>query len=191
MRLTHALTHLLLASSLACGDTTSSAGGSGAAGGAGGSDGGGGSDICAGVNCNDDNTCTQDVCDAGGQCLHPAAVVVTLMQVDGDCAVSVCDGTQLSLNSDSNDVPLDDGNECTDETCSGGMPEHPAQPDGTPCGTGGSCVGGLCEDLTCEADGECVEGDLDQCADGLCVDCDDTGGCPPPAICNLELNLCE
>lgn len=175
---------------VACGDSGSSSGGGGAAGGAGG-DGGGGNDLCADVNCNDANPCTQDVCEPDGSCTHPAAVVVTLMQVDGDCAESVCEGTELVSTSDPGDTPIDDGNECTDETCSGGAPQHPPVADGTSCGDGGSCEAGLCVETGCTTDGDCVDGDLDQCDGGECVDCDDTGGCEAPETCNLATQTCE
>ncbi len=190
MRQNRALVGVLLAVVAACGDAGS--GGSGAAGGAGGAAGGtGGDDVCAGVDCNDNNPCTQDVCDVEGACLHPAAVVVTLMQVDGDCAESVCDGTQLSSNADSGDIPIDDGNECTEELCTGGVPQHTPVADGTACGMDGSCAAGLCEAVTCEADADCLDAELDQCLAGACVDCDDTGGCTAPETCDLGLNLCE
>ncbi|MFO0546826.1 MAG: hypothetical protein U0271_00495 [Polyangiaceae bacterium] len=125
----------------------------------------GGGGPCAGVVCNDDNPCTDDVCDAQtGECLFPAATVVTLPQTDGDCKDAICSGTTLSSTPNTSDLPDDDGNPCTNDICDNDTPRHPAADDGTPCNGSGSCLAGVCE--TCLNDAQC--GTDTQCADFTC-----------------------
>ncbi len=53
-------------------------------------------------------------------------------------------------------MPADDGNQCTGEVCSAGVPSHPAQPVDTACNQGGGafCNGaGSC--VQCNAPAEC------------------------------------
>jgi hypothetical protein len=62
---------------------------------------------------------------------------------------------------DNNDVPLDDGKECTSETCSNGTPQHPPLLVNTSCPVtnGYWCDGG-----------------------GFCVECNKVTQCPDPGI---------
>src|SRR5207247_2514529 len=52
----------------------------------------------------------------------------------------------------SSDLPLDDGNPCTAESCNAGTPEHPPLAAGVPCGAGVCNGAGVC--------GVCTPGDV-------------------------------
>ncbi|MFO0590653.1 MAG: hypothetical protein U0441_24130 [Polyangiaceae bacterium] len=114
-------------------------------------------------------TCTKGVC---GFAPEAEGKPVTT-QTPGDCRQIVCDGQgatkQVPLATD----PLDDGLECTADTCDNGDPVNSPIDKGTACPATAShyCDGaGACV--------ECVAGD--QCATGVCgVD----GACLP-ASCN-------
>ena len=113
---------------------------------------------CAG-GCDDRNPCTQDVCNAAGQCAHnPVA------------------------------GPCDDGDDCTlNDTCSAGRcvgGEQRACNDGNPC-TADSCIPGVgcvnvdvpnaCDDgNVCTLDDVCVAG---RCRGREPLDCDDGNPC--------------
>ena len=81
-------------------------------------------------------------------------------QVKGDCEVAECDGNgAIEQVVDNTDLPVD-GNPCTQDVCSDGVPSNPAQPAGTSCGTGMVCDGagncGQCNvPADCGADTEC------------------------------------
>ena len=63
-------------------------------------------------------------------------------QTDGDCKLAQCDGNgQVETVEDSGDIPMPDGNPCTEDICNGDMPEHPNRPAGTPCMGGNMCDG--------------------------------------------------
>jgi len=115
------------------------------------------------VPCGDDgNACTDDVCDGGGNCTHPALPAGTVCRA----AATVCDLA---------------------ETCSGGGAPCPADAvvaDNTPCGdqctTNGSCQAGACVNgvpLVCDDDDVCngLEScdSLTGCQPGTPLDCDD------------------
>ena len=78
-------------------------------------------DVCEGVDCDDNNECTYDVCDpATGTCEH-----------FGNCDCVDCN----------------DDNECTDDVCdlTTGMCTNRPLEDGTDCGDGaGTCQAGSC-----------------------------------------------
>jgi hypothetical protein len=101
-----------------CGDTTGTGGQGGMAGINGGGGNGGGPNLCYGVDCNDHDACTTNLCDFR----------------DGSCGYTP--------------VICDDDNECTDDDCNplDGCRYTPVA-DGTSCGAGaaaceaGSCVG--------------------------------------------------
>ncbi len=66
-------------------------------------------------------------------------------QVLGDCHQTTCNGmggTQVLVNEA--DVPID-GNPCTSDLCSGGLPSNPPSPAGSPCGS-----------FTCDGQGSCT-----------------------------------
>lgn len=66
-------------------------------------------------------------------------------QVDGDCKVTACGGAETIQLIDEGDLP-DDGNECTDDSCTGSEPTHKPKPNGVDCTQNGGlyCVAGVC-----------------------------------------------
>jgi hypothetical protein len=135
------------------------------------------SDAClspAPVTCPSADACRHDgMCNPGtASCRPPALPAGTIAgpEVLGDCLRNQCDG-QGSLVSiaDDNDVPADDGNQCTTEVCGGGTPSHPATAAGTTCDQGGGakCDGaGFC--VACLAASDCPGTDTD-CAFRSCI----------------------
>lgn len=98
-----------------------------------------------------DDECQTRTCVAGMCGLSFAAAgTVTSQQQVGDCQQSQCDGSGnvVSVALDV-DVPADDNNQCTSETCSAGSPQHPPLPTGTACSQNGGSF--------CDASAQCVE----------------------------------
>lgn len=98
-----------------------------------------------------DNACQTRTC-TGGSCGFSFATPGTPAgnQTAGDCQTVVCDGAGGTTTvQDNNDVPADDGNQCTSEACTGGIPSHPIRPINFPCAQDGGVV--------CSANGTCVE----------------------------------
>jgi hypothetical protein len=116
--------------------------------------------VCQDATC-DSNACgLEDV--ANGTPAPPAA------QTPGDCVRLTCDGSGGTNDvTDPGDLPVD-GNDCTDDVCTGQVPSNPPLPSGTPCVGGGTCDGsGNCS--TAGANGyPCTTGT--QCTSGFCVD---------------------
>ena len=134
--------------------------------------------VCAGKAkfCFDANTCTADSCDIAGECTFTAledgascsdgAVCTTA----DTCASGVCIGGPAKN--------CDDGNQCTEDSCSGqiGCHNKPNVMNGAPCTDGNPCTAGdLC------GSGACLPGAVTSCDDGnLCTNdsCDPaTGNC--------------
>lgn len=98
--------------------------------------------------CDDDNACTSDACDAATGCVHQ---VVSCPLSRRACEVSVCDpasGCGLA--------PADDGASCgqndcvTAQVCIAGQCVGRASPDGSECAAATSCRGpGTCQGLAC------------------------------------------
>jgi hypothetical protein len=92
-------------------------------------------------------------------------------QVAGDCKEIQCNGMggTKTVNSN-NDLPVD-GEECTNDVCTSGVPTNPNRPPGDGCSQDGGevCDGnGACKKnngTVCSSDGECVDG---SCTDGVC-----------------------
>jgi hypothetical protein len=86
-------------------------------------------------------TCTNGVCGA----TFTAAGTPVTNQTAGDCRQNVCNGSGAIVSAiDNTDLPLDDGNPCTQQVCNAGVPSYPNSPPGTPC-PGGMCNGaGVC-----------------------------------------------
>jgi hypothetical protein len=96
-----------------------------------------------------DTDCQQRACSAT-TCgfSYTSAGTPTGTQTAGNCQTAVCDGTGGVINTpDNSDVPID-GNQCTDDTCTGGVPSNPPSAVGTPCNQGGGTV--------CNGSGGCV-----------------------------------
>ena len=122
-------------------------------------------DDCNGVvdeaTCDDENECTQDTCEAEAGCQHEALDVGECK--DGDpctvadhCVAGECVGSPVSC---------DDGNLCTDDTCTeGGCVYAPNQDDCDdvdPCTLGDVCKQSECVgapvDCACQVDADCAE----------------------------------
>src|SRR5262249_51198464 len=68
-------------------------------------------------------------------------------QTPGDCHHNVCNGMGVIVNRVYDvDVPADDGDTCSSEICTDGVPSHPRQRDGSSC-TG--VEGGICQSDAC------------------------------------------
>jgi hypothetical protein len=124
--------------------------------------------------CDDANPCTADACGTEGFCEH-VPTDAPLSQVDGDCAVLVCDAGQAKLEP-AND-PEGDGEACTEDLCVDGVTVHDAGPlDDEPCDAPegqGQCQGGACVV-------ECQPGDT----------CDDSNDCTSD-FCDALSGFCE
>jgi len=93
------------------------------------------------VVCQDQDPCTENACDPVDGCIFTAVEDGTVcgspgwMCIAGDCVLTECGSPE----------DCDDRNECTEDTCSGGMCENPPVEDGTSCANGaGTCQAGSC-----------------------------------------------
>lgn len=116
------------------------------------------------------NECVALVCE-GKMCIPidvPAGTIVA-NQVAGDCMKIACDGDgAATMQTDDADAP-DDANDCTVDSCSGGVPSHAPSAKDTACSTGGGAL--------CDGAGECVECTAGgQCPSGVCQG----GACKAP-----------
>jgi hypothetical protein len=165
-----------------------------------------GSDTECGV-----RTCTAGVCGMS----HTAAGTPVAAQTAGDCRRDVCDGAgSVVTEPDNNDLPADDGNQCTQDVCIGGMPSHPpvsagltcTQDGGAMCNGAGACVqcvgasdcsshvctGGVCQTASC-TDGVNNGDETDVDCGGACGPCANGAGCVAPSDCTSGLctaNVC-
>jgi hypothetical protein len=152
---------------------------------------------CAGT----DSICHKRICGNQYTCGFSNAPAGTAAEPDatGNCAKAVCDDTGgVTSAPDINDVPADDGNSCTDDTCTTSGPAHPAKPAGTACSqNGGSFCSGttcvqcavaadcpgsdtICRKRTCDGNHLC--GHMDEPL-GTAAGTDDAGNCQTP-ICD-------
>ncbi|MCK4454094.1 SipW-dependent-type signal peptide-containing protein [Candidatus Parcubacteria bacterium] len=135
--------------------------------------------ICVGTpgclvdaDCNDQNECTSDVCDANGVCQNTCLVDEpcddgndhTINDVcTPDC---ICVGTPVECI---NDGECDDGDLCTDDACVANSCVYTpiVCNDGDPC-TDDACVDGACvyTPIVCDDQDPCTD---DACVDGNCV----------------------
>ncbi len=133
--------------------------------------------LCAGKDCNDDNPCTEDVCDRfTGECANPGLVELTpceLEGVTGECMSAVCVGlcedaatrcddrsacTTDSCDPETGCVNTDncnDGNSCTEDVCTSpatGACVNNIRPNGTKCAISGSVLLlGECQNGVCRS----------------------------------------
>lgn len=111
--------------------------------------------VCVGCNTasdcpGSDTECRTRTCE-NHQCgvTYVPAGMVTTTQVAGDCLKSTCDGEgNVTPILDNTDVPVD-GNACTKDVCTAGVPSNPPTASGTACGANGSSL--------CDGNGACVE----------------------------------
>jgi hypothetical protein len=126
-------------------------------------------DTCAtDAQCNDSNPCTIDACGADALCVITSAPDgVAPEQAAGDCKTNLCAAGVLSTENTNEDVE-NDSNQCTDDTCQNGVPQHFAL-GGEPCllgGQQGTCtMQGVC-DVVCTEDADCD--DMEACTIDTC-----------------------
>jgi hypothetical protein len=98
------------------------------------------------VECGADTACATHHCQSG-TCVTddtPSGMGDPGGQIAGDCKKIVCNGLGGTTTvPDDTDVP-DDGNPCTQDTCSGGAVQHVPVASGTSCGAGLVCNGTTC-----------------------------------------------
>lgn len=169
--------------------------GDGGAGGAGGSGGSGGQVSCtAAAECPAASGACQTAACTDGACGFDDVEAGTLVTdpTAGDCKRAECDGGgAVRLVND--DTDSDDGNECTTDSCDGGVARHDVTVGAT-CGAGGTCndagacvecaTGEDCPSGVCSPEFKCLApacDDLTKNGDESDVDC---GGatCAPCAI---------
>jgi len=114
-------------------------------------------------------TCVDNTCGVDNE---PAGTVLPEAdQTANNCQEMQCDGNGVAAPvPDDDDLPLDDGNDCTGQACNMGTPSFPFVPINTACDDNG---GAFCS------------------AVGTCVECNVTGQCPLPgsclvAVCNMN-----
>ena len=103
-------------------------------------------DECKTATCNADKTCGTINAPLDTQ-LSPA------LQIKGNCHTLNCDGRGAALAKIDNDDVPDDGNSCTDDKCTAGVPSNVAGPAGVDCGVAQKC----------NAAGKCGCADSTQC----------------------------
>jgi hypothetical protein len=169
---------------------------------------------CPPEGCNDDNPCTDDVCEKdkcvftpndGNSCDDGEFCNGTETCTDGTCNSSgnPCKGgdeCNAECNEGAENCFDDDGAPCgdqgddclVDDTCdgAGGCTDNGNQPDGTPCNDGAD----VCLDGECVPAGECEKGDPcddgNPCTDDECVDMEcvntpnDANSCDDGVFCN-------
>lgn len=111
--------------------------------------------------------CKLVVCDGAGATKdQPDDTDAPTQQVAGDCQAVVCDGAGATkMQADDADLPVD-GNECTSDVCTAGVPSNPPVALNTACGAGGM--------LYCDAAGQCVG-------------CTDDTQCGMPTTCSMPV----
>lgn len=129
----------------------------------------------------DDTECQSRTCQSGrcGMSFTSAGTSVST-QSPGDCQRNACDGQGTVVSVDDNDdVPDDDGNQCTVGTCVEGEPTQTPVSDGNECDQGGGsvCADGVCvkvNGVECVTGLECLSG---YCVDAVCCDSVCSGLC--------------
>jgi hypothetical protein len=161
----------VLALAGACGGSEFTSDGAGGAG----NDGGGppGSGGCgAPADCpGQDLQCAKRSCEAGACGITNLALGdPTAEQYIGDCKTVRCNGQGAAIVEPDETDTFDDGNECTEDLCQGGVPSNNPLLD-APCslmgsGTGVCSSAAIC--VECIDEGDCSGGD-DICVEGHCV----------------------
>jgi hypothetical protein len=132
----------------------------------------------ADVPVDDGNPCSTEQCAGGARRMVPAGTVVAgLPQTPRDCRATACDGAGGTIGiADDGDTPSDDGNLCTDQSCSAGVPVFPPLPAGTPVAglpqTPNDCRTSVCDggggQTTVPDDGDTPAGGENPCMVGSC-----------------------
>jgi formylglycine-generating enzyme required for sulfatase activity len=150
------------------------------------------------LDCDDDNPCTLDECNAQAGCQHTeqdGPCDDGNPCTDGEtCTTGVCTGGTK--------VVCDDNNPCTTDACSTvegciTVPNNLPCNDGDPCTGNDQCIGGICQPgenacFPCESDLDCLQYDdgslcngLVVCDEGLCQVLEDSA-----VICEQPANEC-
>ena len=115
----------------------------------------------SGINCDDNNPCTDDPCDGKGGCNHTPLAAGSLCDDGNPCTTAGnCVGTACSGIVGSN---CDDGNPCTVDACAkatGCIHTNSKAPcdDGNPCSSPDVCNGGICTSgVGCGANAVCTQ----------------------------------
>ncbi|MFO0555753.1 MAG: hypothetical protein U0271_45675 [Polyangiaceae bacterium] len=122
----------------------------------------------------DGNECTIDVCVSGVPYPPVASGTPTSVQVGQDCHQNVCNGSGSVVNAvDDADIPGPDGNECTLDGCTAGVP-YPPIASGTPttAQTPQDCQINVCNGsggIISVADNTDIHDDGLECTANLCV----------------------
>ena len=115
-----------------------------------------------------DGPCATRTCNAGVCGVSFAAKTTELTQVDGDCQQLSCDGAGKVVSTAANDDLPNDSNNCTADSCVGGVPTFTPSEAGTFCGEGPVCDGkGHC--VECVTADNCF-GNNGECSWATCVD---------------------
>ena len=127
--------------------------------------------------CGVNTACKTFSCSVAGACSssNTADGMLVTNTPAGNCHKDVCMSGNITTVVDNSDV-LVDGNPCTDDVCTGGVPSNPLFTAGTDCGGNqmcnatGSCVGCLqdsdcgtdtaCRTFSCSAAGVCSSSDM-------------------------------
>lgn len=126
--------------------------------------------------CGVSNECVTHTC-AAGTCKADfrTGPLPAEQQTPNDCLKRSCDGHgNIESLPDTTDVPLDDGDPCTDEVCGAEGAEHPFSAAGAVCALTavdqGVCDGaGVC--VQCVSSDGCTVGVEPRCRDHQCVSC--------------------
>lgn len=139
-----------------------------------------------------DDECKTRKC-TSGTCGFEFKAVNTMvaLQSPGDCKRNVCDGSgNVMAAADDTDVP-NDGNPCTADTCSGGVPTFPPANNGQMCGANKTCnASGQC--IGCTSPGDCPGTD-NACQTRTCNSgvCGVTYAAPNTAVGSQVLGDCK
>ncbi len=147
------------------------------------------------LSCDDTGLCVG--CHGAEDCEVPAAVCVhatcvasscgtvnegagtPVEDLEGNCQKAQCDGNgSVETVDDQNDVPADDGRECTVETCEDGNPVHAPKPAGTACSEDGGAF--------CNSSGACVQACHIAGSSILAGDANPANSCEVCALANLD-----
>ena len=119
--------------------------------------------------CDDQNICTTDKCEDDGSCSH-ACVCEVLCEKDEECSGATCqvgvcvvtsgEGSCIASRCELRDLDCDDGDDCTNDSCSmtTGACVHDRDPE----------CGGCVADADCVSDDQCLTGACDMDS-GECV----------------------
>lgn len=127
--------------------------------------------------CDDDNPCSVDACEAG-TCVNDPLDGPAAEQKLGDCKTALCQMGQVTSEDDDDDLP-DDGNACSKGVCTAGSPTHTPLAVEAPCSQNGGQF--------CDGNGSCVE-----CTNNThCEPPETCGGAGQPGACACQPDACD